>query len=250
MRTRKLMRTKTQLMTAMKSLAFSIQVLKKVEEISGDNFKSLRRLHNDIKTIADYLEYVESDKSQQGVWLTIRFSYEFENAIQYTLRKWGFVLLAKKTIPGEAKSDFGVRVKNGNKIEDIFFEVKTSRLVDKFTGATHSNEAGKVSNYVFVNYGVITDYKLPPLGKNTSAIHGVITDAHFAILEGDVAWKGTASDNSSFSSAEIPKGIGKAYTCVLGKTRPKVKYMALTRAPLLEHRNKRNILEVKKCSTK
>jgi len=235
-------------MTALKSKGFALQVLKKVEEISGDNFKSLRRLHTDIKTINDYLEYVESDAAQQSVWLTIRFAYEFENAIQYTLRKWGFMVLVKKTIPGKAKSDFGVRVKKrglGNgKSQDIFFEVKTSRASNSFTGATHSNEAGKVNNYVFINYAVLGGYVLPPLSKNTSAMHGAITDVHFAIMEGDVAWNGKATNNSSFSAAKIPVDIGDAYTVSLGVTIPKIKYMALERALLSEHRNKKNILEV------
>ena len=100
------MKTKKQLMKALKSKTFALQVLKKVEEISGDNFKSLRRLHTDIKTIQDYLDYVESDTGQQSVWLTIRFAYEFENAIQSVLRKWRYEILVKKTIPGKAKSDF------------------------------------------------------------------------------------------------------------------------------------------------
>jgi len=244
MTTRRLMRTKKQLMTALKSKAFALQVVKKVEEISGDNFKSLRRLHTDIETIQDYLEYVESDKGQQSVWLTIRFAYEFENAIQYTLRKWGFEVLVKKTIRGMAKSDFGIRVKNGKKIEDVFFEVKTSRSDDKFTGATHSNEAGKVNNYVFVNYAVLLGYSLPPLSLNTSAMHGAITDVHFAIMEGDVEWGGKASSNSSFTTARIPINIGNAYTVSMGITEPKTKYMALVRELLIKYRNKQNILEV------
>ena len=243
MTTRKLMRTKKHLMAALRSKKFALQVIKKVEEISGDNFKSLRRLHTDIKTINDYLEYVESDTGQQSVWLTIRFAYEFENAIQHTLRKWGFEVLVKKTIPGMAKSDFGVRVATGKKLEDIFFEVKTSRTANKFTGATHSNEAGKVSNYVFINYAVLGGYELPPLSENTSAIHGAITDVHFAIMEGDIAWSGKATNNSSFSAARIPIDIGDAYTVSLGTTNPKRKYMALDRELLSEYRNKQNILE-------
>jgi len=243
------MKTKKQLMVALKSETFALQVLKKVEEISGDNFKSLRRLHTDIKTIQDYLDYVESDSAQQSVWLTIRFAYEFENAIQYVLRKWRYEVLVKKTIRGKAKSDFGVRVKNGKKVEDIFFEVKTSRSKNKFTGATHSNESGKVNNYVFVNYNVNIDYELPSLKKDTSAMHGAITDVHFAIMEGDIDWSGKASNNSSFTIAQIPVGIGKAYTVSLGATEPKTKYMALARESLMKHRNNQNILEVI-CSTR
>ena len=244
------MKTKKQLMTAICSETFATQVVKKVEEISGDNFKSLRRLHSDIKLLQDYLDYVESDPAQQSVWLTIRFAYEFENAIQYVLKKWRYQVLVKKTIPGKAKSDFGVRVKNGDKIEDIFFEVKTSRTPNKFTGATHSNEAGKVNNYVFINYNVNLAYELPSLEKNVSAIHGAITDVHFAIMKGNIAWNGKASDNNSFSTAQIPKNIGKRYVVVLGGTRPKRKYMALERTNTTKYRNKQNIIEVKKCSTR
>jgi len=238
------MKTKKQLMVALKSETFALQVLKKVEEISGDNLKSLRRLHTDIKTVQDYLEYVESDKGQQSVWLTIRFAYEFENAIQYVLRKWRYEILVKKTIPGKAKSDFGVRVKNGKDIEEVFFEVKTSRSKNSFTGATHANECGKVNNYVFINYSLDRDYVLPPLSENTSAVHGIIPDVHFAIMEGDVAWNGKASNNNSFSTARIPRDIGNRYTVVYGDTHKNSVWMSLIRSSLNEHRNKQSILEV------
>ena len=244
------MKTKKQLMTALKSEMFALQVLKKVEEISGDNFKSLRRLHPDIKTIRDYVKYVETDKKQESSWLTIRFAYEFENAIQYTLRKWGFHLLPKKTISGQAKSDFGIKVKIGKKTEDIFFEVKTSRGKDSYTGATHSNENGKVNNYVFVNYAVDIDYELPSLNLNTSDMSGVITAVHFAIMDGDIFWAGKATNSSSYTTAKISVNIGAAYAVSLGSTRKKEVWMALERRDLTRHRNKLGILEVKKCSTK
>jgi len=248
------MKTYRQLMAFLKSKKFAIGVTSFVEKRGGANLIAERKPSD--KTIADFLSNFETDATQQSTVLTVRLAYVYENAITTLLSEKGFQVLQKKTIPGERKSDFGVRCIKSGKASDEFFEVKTTRTENNsWTGASHAKSCGKVDKYILVNYSVNLDYELPPIVNDmaSSNIYGAITATHFGVLDYELKWTGVATDKSSFTSARIPTNVGKAYKCVLGDVNPwsakskkkkKNKWNKILREDLKKYRNKQNILEV------
>ena len=253
------MKSYRQLMMFLKSRKFALKVTSFVERRGGANLIAERKPSD--KTIRDFLSNFEIDATQQSTVLTVRLAYVYENAITSLLTEAGFKVLQKRTILGERKSDFGVRCIRRGKVSDEFFEIKTTRTEsNSWTGASHAKSCGKVDKYILINYKVNLDYELPPLIGDTASpnIYGAITATHFGVLDYELQWNGVASDKSSFTSARIPTSIGKAYKCVFGSTDPwdarnpkkKLKWAKIVREDITKYRNKQNILEVNKCSTK
>jgi len=241
------MKTKKQLFNFLLSKKkFGMPTYALVEEVSGDNFKSLRRMHPEVDTINKMLDFVEESPRQRTTWCTVKMAYEFEAAAQRILAKAGFHILKKKDISSEAKSDFGVRVLDGRKSVDVYFEIKTTQKADEdgFTGSTHSLSSGKVENYLFFGYTLNRDYVFSSLESNVSHMRGAIVRGHYAVAIGGVSWNGTASNSNSTTAGKIPISAGDNYHVVLGSKRKKTVYYELKRESFSKYRNKQSILEV------
>ena len=161
------MKTYKELMMFMRTEEYAIRSIALVESIMGDNFKSLRRLEPNIQTLNDYANHIEDDAAQQSGFLTIRSAYEYEYALKRVLTDAGFHTVSKVHNSKEQKSDFGVIV--ADRKLPVYFEVKTTQVKRGWQGATHSEGAGKVDNYILISYTLNRDVKLPPL--DVSAIH-------------------------------------------------------------------------------
>ena len=229
------MKYEYQLTRFLNSRVFALTVLRHVEENVGHCFQAFRGLDPTLLTLNDYASSVETCPTQKSAWLSIQFAYVFEQAITRALKDKGFAVLDKRSLEGEQKSDFGVRVTERGKPKDIYFEVKTTRAKDRYSGSTHSEAAGKVDRYVLVNYEIDTSAALPPLSQGGS-FSGVITKVHFAVLHGQLGWSGRATENNSFTSAQIPKGVGPEYQVLLGSLLPHRKWCGLTRESLADFR--------------
>jgi len=235
------MKTYDDLVSFMRTKKFAISVLALVENVVGDNFKSLRRLEPSIRTLNDYVQHVEEDKGQQTVFLTVRAAYEFEYAIKKVLSDSGFVTVSKLHNAKKQKNDFGVKVLDKESV--VYFEVKTSQSDNGWTGSSHSEGSGKIDNYVLINYELDKDIQLPPF--STSAIAGMFKSAHFSVVDGfDMGWAGKATDKSSFTKAKIHNSVASRYSeyIALGSVAPQRKWCKILKESLCSYRDSNNTL--------
>jgi len=204
-------KTKKQLFDFLNSKAFAIAVLRNIEENVHLNFMSIRNMlaSRDISTLMRWAEHIEEEKRQRTTTVSVRFAYDFEAAVWKALEAAGFALFSKDAAASTARCDVRVETVDAGIIP---FEIKTTQGKDAWTGATHSEEAGKVDNYILISYELDYSTRIPTLDEVITGqdFTGVIKAAHFAVTsptedgEPIIKWLGKATKSNSATTGKIP----------------------------------------------
>jgi len=190
--------TKSVLLAYMRSKPFALSVLQNIERYSHHNFLSIASMNDKVRTLRDWAEEIEEEKRQQTTAVSVRFAYDFEAAVFLALKAAGFTVLSKDKANSTARCD--VRVVTSD-YGIVPFEIKTTQGVSGWTGATHSEEAGKVESYILVKYILDYDKEIPVNGGDFT---GVLKECHFSVVEMGVSWNGKPTTSNSSTTGKIP----------------------------------------------
>lgn len=225
--------TKSEVLKYMRSKKFAIDVLRNIENYSHHNFVSIASMNDKVVTLRDWAEEIEEEKRQQTTAVSVRFAYDFEAAVFLALKAAGFTVLSKDKANSTARCD--VRVATSD-FGIVPFEIKTTQGADGWTGATHSEEAGKVESYILIKYVLDMDKEIPVNGGN---FQGVLKECHFSVIEMGVSWNGKATTSNSSTTGKIPAEKADEYNqgVIFGKAVGKVKWCKILTENLMNHRD-------------